>query len=119
MDKGYKIRRWDGKYSSGGYDSIFTKQGKFWKSRRAVMLHLALFNNFRKVYRNCDIVEYSIEISKIEPIESWDAPIEAEARRKEAKRRDDDRLARWRTERELEQYNELKETLEKKGMVLT
>jgi hypothetical protein len=41
--KCYKIMNKDGLFSKGGYDVTWTKKGKVWPSKQAVMAHLALF----------------------------------------------------------------------------
>lgn len=54
-----------GKYSIGGTDPKFTKEGKYWKTRNTLLGHLAHFKSLvynhtddPPVYENCVIIEY-------------------------------------------------------------
>lgn len=114
---GYKIRNAERLYSTGGHDPIFTKQGKFWKSRRAVMLHLALFKSFRRVYAGCWIEEYEMKFIYDAPMETWNAPIEAEARRKKERDRANASYKQFEIKRKLAEIERLQSELINEGVL--
>jgi hypothetical protein len=71
----YKIQqRETGLFSSGGDTPQFTKNGKIWRMRGHVVLHLMnLYRGLHHRCSNCDVVEY-------EMIEKSRTPIEVFAR---------------------------------------
>jgi hypothetical protein len=60
----YKIRhRVLGLFSTGGYTPRFVSIGKVWTQKNHLLLHLKQFSKYelKKLYKNCEIVVYSME----------------------------------------------------------
>jgi len=57
---GYKIRRADGRYSTGGSTPEFTSAGKTWSNVAALHNHFAVIEEFgkrpEKIYHDCSLV---------------------------------------------------------------
>lgn len=119
METAYKIKNKEGLYSAGGCPPQFDRRGgKLWKSKRALMSHLALFNEFPpRWYRDCMLEEYTLELTREVFLPFWEEPEKAAQRRRDQQEKEEARLEVWRTEQEMNQYKELEQSLRKKGLI--
>lgn len=67
MTKVYRIQRDDGLFSTGGVHPIFTKEGKYWRTKAHIKAHFNIMTNryskkftIKDFYENCTIVEYEL-----------------------------------------------------------
>ena len=98
----WKIKRSDGKFSTGGTRPRFNKTGKTWTEPHHVLSHLrAISDDFNQrgntstdrtnlkspsdTYQDCEIVEYEIHKVGTRPVQNWIDEFEAGRERKYGK----------------------------------